>query len=283
MTRFTTCSARCLAPSAAVLLAALASAPAQAQSLFEIPDEEKETYLDLGVAVLSRAPYVGSEEDDLGVLPYVNAEYEGRFFFNPAIGAGVNVINRNGFSLAALGYFASGREGDDTPFVPDEDETTLSEAELDILDEAFEVDGSFTVGGIASYTLPFARVDVRGQVPVTGDVDGFRGDVALTTRLPLGRNGFFAPGVRATYTTDSWNDVYYGISAEQSALTGLDLFEADDDWTLGAHGIVSFEVGNDISLLGTVVYSALQGNLKDSPLTPDNDAFTLVGAVIKRF
>ena len=282
---------------AAALAPALLAAPATAQ-IFDIPDSERETYIDVGAAVLSRAAYVGSEEQDTNIYPYLAGEYEGRLFFNPAVGAGVNLINDGTMQLAAIGTFASGRDADDTPFVfePDDDAAVNVAASLplpqtDAVKDAFELDGSFVAGGHFNILLPVARFDVTAVTPVTGDIEGLRTDFALTTRIPIGPV-FVAPGVRATWTSDSWTESYYGFTSEQVDLLAaqglfspdfLEATEVDDAWTLGAHVLATWEVVDDVNIIGALNYSALQGDAKDSPFSPDNSGLTAVAGIAKRF
>ena len=282
---------------AAATLPALLAVPASAQ-IFDIPDSERETFVDIGAVVLNRPAYVGSEEQDTSILPFIAGEYEGRVFLNPAIGAGVNLINDGNMQLAVIGSYATGRDADDTPFVfdPDDDSPVNVAASLplpltDATEDAFELDGSFTAGGHFNILLPVARFDVTAVTPVTGDIDGIRTDFALTTRLPVGPF-FIAPGVRATWTSDSWTESYYGFSSEQVDLLAaqglfsadfLEATEVDDAWTLGAHVLATWEVVDDIEIVGALNYSALQGDAKDSPFSPDNDGLTAVLGVAKRF
>ena len=250
---------------------------------FDIPESERETFLDVGVAYVGRAAYVGSDERDENIFPYAAAEYRGRYFFNPAQGLGVNLINRDGLVVAPAAFFASGRNADDTPFVL-ADTASGDRVVTPAVDDAFDLDSSFTVGGLVSYLLPFARFDGQIQFPVTGDVDGFRGDLTLTTRLPLGERFFIAPGVRATYTSDDWSNSYYGIDAVQAAAVGLSEFDTGGGFhTLGAHVIATFEVVEDYNVIGALNYSSLRDEAKDSPLSPDNDALTAVVGVARRF
>ena len=270
----------CIATALATTL--VGAVPAHAGP-FDIPESEQDTFLDVGVAYVGRAAYVGSDERDEDIFPYAAGEYKGRYFFNPAQGLGVNLINRDGLVVAPTAFFATGRDADDTPFILPA--TGSGDREVTpAVDDAFDLDSSVTLGGLVSYLLPFARFDGQIQFPVTGDVDGFRGDLSLTTRLPLGDRFFIAPGVRATYTSDSWSNSYYGIDATQAAAVGLPEFDTGAGFhTLGAHVIATFEVVEDYNVIGALNYSALQDEAEDSPLSPDNDALTVVVGVARRF
>jgi len=261
---------------AATVLSGL-SAPAHAGP-FDIPQEQQTTFIDVGTAYVGRAAYVGSRERDEDIFPYLAAEYKGRYFANAAQGVGVNLINRDGWTLAPIAYFAGGRDAEDTPF------RLANGTTLPAVEDALDLDSSITVGGLVTYRLPLARLDAQMQVPVTGDVEGYRTDVSLTTRLPLGERIFIAPGLRASYFSDGWSNSYYGLNAAQAAAVGLPEYDAGAGFnSLGALVLASFEIVEDYNIVGALNYSLLQGDAKDSPLSPENDAVTVILGVARRF
>ena len=266
---------------ATALLVWAAGASAQ-DGLFDISEDDRNTFLDLGGAVVSRAAYVGSEETDTDVFPYLAFEYEGRVFGNAAQGLGVNLINRDGLQVAATGFYASGRDTNDTPFGG---EVTTPE-----LEEAFDLGSSFTAGGLVSYRFPYAQAELQAQVPVTGDVEGWRLDASLATRIPplekmLGEGTIIAPGVRATYLDDEWTESYYGVTTAQAVAAGLPVgYDADGGFnSYSLFGLTSITLASDITLVGVANYTFLAGDAKDSPLSPDNNGLTLVAGIAKRF
>ena len=40
-------------------------------SIFDIPEDEQDTFADIGIAALTRETYIGSDESELRVLPYI--------------------------------------------------------------------------------------------------------------------------------------------------------------------------------------------------------------------
>lgn len=281
-----------VATASAAAMAALAT-PAQAGP-FDIPEDQQTTYIDLGAAVVSRASYVGSEDTETDIFPYLAGEYEGRVFANAAQGLGVNLINNGKLQVAGIGFFASGRDADNTPFLDEDD------AAPEMVEDAFDVTSSVTAGGLVSYRFPYAQLELQGQIPVTGDVEGWRLDATLATRLvPLeriiGEGTIISPGIRASYLSDEWTETYYGITQAQSnALQGRTFgpavplvpggFEVDGGFnSYSLFTLTSLSVTDDITLVGVVNYTLLAGDAKDSPLSPENDALTLVAGVAKRF
>ena len=48
--------------------------------LFAISKKRDKTFMDAGITYMNRAPFVGSEETENLVLPFVRADYKGRLF-----------------------------------------------------------------------------------------------------------------------------------------------------------------------------------------------------------
>jgi len=242
------------------------------ENIFTVSEAENETYLDIGVAGVLRDAYVGSDEVDYLVLPYATGEYKGRFFVNPALGAGIHFINNDKFRVSAAAGYSLGRDDEDTPFVAAND--------------AFKVDASFTGNVAVRYLLPFASLDVIGTIPVSGDLEGARLDTLLTTELNPTPNFRITPGVRATFMTHDWLNTLYEITPQQAIAAGLSQTLSFSDGglsTLGAHTAAYFTISEDYELVGIINYSLLVGDVKDSPLTPRNSGLTAAIGISRTF
>jgi outer membrane autotransporter protein len=84
-------------------------------------------------------------------------------------------------------------------------------------------------------------------------------------------------GISADWGNDDFNSTYYGVTAAQSAASGLSQYTA----TSGFHTIsvdlgVQVPVSDRWSLGGMVSYSKLTGDAKDSPIARQTDG-TSVG------
>jgi outer membrane scaffolding protein for murein synthesis (MipA/OmpV family) len=246
---------------------------AEAQSdWFKIPPDQAVSSLDVGIAAVSRETYVGSQHSNLIVLPYVNATHKGRYFINPALGAGVYAINNGKVRLGASANLALGRKGRDTPFAgtPYEDE--------------FKVKTGVTGSVFGRVYLPFAAFDVVGTIPVSGGLSGAKLDTLLTTQFSPLKNLTLTPGVRATFNTGAWLDTNYGISAQQAAASGLAPLSHDAELsTVGAHVAGYYKIGEDYQIVGVINQSWLVGDVKDSPLTPENTGLTVAMGVARKF
>lgn len=239
--------------------------------LFAISEKRERTFIDAGVAYVNRAPFVGSEETDNLVLPFARADYKGRLFINPALGAGVYWRNSDNLRVSTSINFALGRDGEDTP----------------IIGEGGEINSSFTVTNAIRYYLPFAAFDAISTIPFTGDFQGARLDTLLTTEIKPIKGLRITPGVRATFGTAGWINSLYEVEAADLAaidVVGINPFEADGGLlALGVHTAAYYELPRDFQLIGVVNYSALQSDAADSPLSIDNGGLTLALGIAKHF
>lgn len=239
--------------------------------LFAISEKRDKTFIDAGVAYVNRAPFVGSEDTDNLVLPFARADYKGRLFINPALGAGVYWRNTDNLRVSSSINFALGRDAEDTP----------------LIGEGGEISSSFTLTNAIRYYLPFAAFDAITTVPFTGDFEGARLDTLLTTEIKPIEGLRITPGVRATFGTAGWINSLYEVEASDIAalnITGLDPFEAGSGLlALGVHTAAYYELPRAFQLIGVLNYSALQGDAADSPLTPNNGGLTIALGIAKHF
>jgi len=251
------------------VLASSAIAQDTLADIFTVDPEKAETYADVGAAVVTRETYVGSGKSSVFALPYANASYKGRWFLNPALGAGTHIIHKKNVRLSTSAHVALGRKAEDTPynFAP------------------FEIDTTFTAKVAGRYLLPIAALDVVGTIPIGGDLEGSKVDALLTTQFTVFEGFKLAPGVRATYMSTGWLDSYYGINADQALAAGLVQTSFVDAGfsTLGAHAAGIYKLSENYELIGIVNYSQLIGDVKSSPLAPSDNGVTAAFAVSRKF
>lgn len=242
-------------------------------SIFTIPDSQNDSFADVGVAGVIRDTYVGSGETDTLVLPFVNAEYKGRLFFKPGLGAGVYAIKNDKLRLSASGNLALGRDTEDTPF-----------KDLGLDEDLLELNSTITLSIAGRYYLPFGAIDVLGTIPVGGDLDGQRVDTLFTSELKPIKNLRITPGVRATYQSAGWLNSIYGVNSNQAAALGTDTFDVGGQIaTVGAHAIAYYQLPRNFEIVGVVNYSRLLGDIQDSPLVAENNGLTLALGIARQF
>ena len=213
----------------------------------------------IGAVVLSSAEYSGSDQQDITILPYLSLKNVKGFdlrastlsyrLFEAGTGQGMGK-----WSLRAgptIGY-QDGRDSDDSP--------TLTGLE--------DVDFSIPVGGQIRSTFGPLGVQLNLAKDIAGGHDGITGDVSIGT---LYRNGKFAiqPFAAAHWGNNDYHDSFFGISAEQSAASGLAAFEADSGlYAYSANVVTWVEFGEHntyaVTLLGS--YKKFTGDADDSPI-----------------
>ena len=241
--------------------------------LFAISESNADSFADLGVAFVHRDEFVGSEETENRVLPYVRADYKGRLFVNPATGGGVYWRNTDNFRFSTSINWQTGRDDEDAPLLEDEGDVT----------------GSVTVVNAARFYSPYAALDLLSSVPITGGFDGARFDALLSTEIKPIEGLRITPGVRATFGTSGWINTLYGIDDDtlaelEQAPASLTAFDADSGLiAFGAHAAAYYELPRDYQLIGVVNYSNLRSDARDSPLSPENSGLTLTVGLAKHF
>ncbi len=237
--------------------------------MFEVDPKNVDTYVDIGAVVLSRRGYQGSDKQHTNIYPAINAEYKGRYFLNPFNGIGVNLVNKRDVVLSTSMAFNPGRDSADTPFD----------------DPLFDYDpgAAFKVSG--RYRLKYVAVGGNFNVPVFGDMKGTRGSLRVSTLIPLSKQLDIAPSLAASYQSKSRMNDLYGVNAEQALITNTGEFEYDSGFSgySAAVGLLWRSKQKDWAVVGVMNYRTLTGDVKDSPLTPDDDGILAAIAVAKRF
>ena len=245
---------------------------AQTGSIFEVAPSKVKTSYDVGVASVFRNQYVGSDNTSTIILPYANVTYKGRYFLNPALGAGIYAINKDNVRLAVSTHLALGRKGEDTPFTNE------------VFSERFDVDATLTTKVSGRVYLPIAAFDVVGTLPVTGGLGGARLDTLLTTSVSPTKKLRITPGVRATFATSGWLNTNYGINEAQAAASGLDAFALESGLsTLGTHAAAYYKLSDNYEIVGVVNHSWLLGDVKESPLAASNTGLTAAIGLSRKF
>jgi len=242
-------------------------------SIFTIPSPQNESYADIGLAGVVRDTYVGSGQSETIITPYIKAEYKGRVFFKPGLGAGIYAVRNERFRLSLSGNLALGRDTEDTPF-----------RDLGFDNELLEVNSTITAAISGRYYLPFGAIDLHGFIPVGGDLDGQRIDGLFTTEIKPFKNLRITPGVRATYQSSGWINSIYGLNDAQAQALGNDSFELGGQFAnFGAHAVGYYQLPHNLELIGFVNYSRLIGDVQDSPLVDSNNGLTAAIGFARHF
>lgn len=243
---------------AAILVAALAPAAVHAQSADARPQPAAPSPVLMGVGVWSRPAYVGSDARILSVVPIIR--YYGRPWFarttQGTLEAGARVPIARGVTIGAQVAYEVGRDSKDSEFLASRDVTTLPV--------------SASIGVHAGWDTELGPAPVNLVLRYRHEAESSRGaqaDVRATIGIVGGshlRLGLFAQG---TWADAKSNQAYYGISAAESAATGLPSYEGAAGLVYGSAGVPwSYELGTRWLLQGNFEVRQLSAGLRDSPL-----------------
>ncbi len=227
----------------------------------------------LGVAVMCRPAFLGSDNYQAIVLPSIKVEYKDRFFASP-FEIGFNVINRRGWRAGSIVKLNLGRaEDDDNPF-------RIAGRKTKALRGLGDVGTTPEIGGFLEYNFkPF-----KYELELRQGIGGHEGLVAETslnyvgsTRL-FGKRLTYAFGPRAGLADSDYTKAYFGISQKQSARSGLARYSPGAGLvSYGIGGSAIMSVSESISLAIFGGYDRLGSVAGNSPLVKrrgDENQFT---------
>ena len=241
-------------------------------------NEDDQMHFDLGGAVLIGPAYVGSDQTDTLVIPYLGFEnvFGIDFFGLEARKDLVDIGTGTGpgkWSLQAgprLG-FDFGRESADSP-------------NLDGLDD---IGVSALVGGYFRTTLSIIGLDLSVGQDVIGGHKGLVADASIGTRYP-GDGWYISPIVTLSWADQNYTQAIYGITSKEAEISVLDKFEASGGFhQVSATLLGGVDLDEDWSLTAVISYNEAIGDYKDSPIIKADDGsasglFTTL-AISRRF
>ena len=254
-----------ITPSLLALSGLFLSLPAQGQvleNLFTVDEDKAETYLDAGGAVLYRPGYLGSDDNVTQLIPYIDGEYKGRFYLKPGQGAGINVINNKYIRLSGGVNYLFGRDSS-------ENDTAQSFGLQDI-------DGSITAAAALRINTPIGVIDTQYQQPISGDLEGYRVDVAAITQWDPTPKLRINPGLRVTFMDEEMINQFYDVP---KTIT----FEGSGVSSYSAFAAAYYDVTDKWQVIGLVDYAILDDVLADSPLADRDDGVTATLGVAYSF
>lgn len=225
-------------------------------------DSDTGAVANVGVQALLISDYLGSADEEVSVLPYLSVDdYKGIDIFGPAIsyraietgtGQGLGKWSlRVGPSLT----YQRGRDSDDS----------------DTLTGFEDIDGSLLAGGYARATIGPIGLRLDAGQDILGGHDGLTVNASVGTVIPLGRLKI-QPSATVNWATASHNQSFFGVTAEQAAISGLDVTDVDSGIHSYALSAVSWFEINDtysINLIGS--HSWFTNDAKDSPILQATD------------
>ncbi len=238
----------------------LANAPANAAP-------EHDWQIRLGAGLLYAPAFVGSDFYQLRGGPDVEVRYKDRFFLSLQDGAGFDLIKTDVFRAGPVVKFQQQRNDNGNGGI-----FTIAGGRTNALRGLGDVSATAEAGGYVQYQSGSfsASVELRKGI---GGHDGLIAD--LGARYTTGLMGMkvserpviLSVSPRATIVDDTYNQAYFGVTAAQSAASGLRAYNAGGgilSFGAGAAVIVPVSAGLSASVLGG--YDRLAGDAGNSPL-----------------
>jgi outer membrane scaffolding protein for murein synthesis (MipA/OmpV family) len=197
--------------------------------------------------------YEGSDDYELQPFPFVSIVYDDFVFIN-GTSIGLNLLNYEGLKAGPIARYGFGRDEDDN----------------NALDGLGDVDDSIEVGGFVSYGIGIWSAGLTAEQDVGGSHEGLVGEASTGVSVPLSDNLKSSLEGSATWASSDYVDTYFGISAKQSARSGLEQFDADAGFkdvavTLG----LDYMFTESIGISGRAQYKRLLNDAADSPIVDD--------------
>jgi outer membrane scaffolding protein for murein synthesis (MipA/OmpV family) len=249
----------------AVALLALLAAPAAADDL-ETDSSDWDIMLGAGAMLAPR--YEGSDRFTVMPLPVIDIVWRDRVFLNSFNGLGIYALNRDDLQLGiSINYDFGRSESDDRRH----------------LGGLGDVDAAAQGKIFASYG--WNGIELSAEVAHSfGGSDGTLVEAGIAYPIALGERLSVTPGFSVSWANEDYMEAYFGVSASQSANSGLSPFAADAgfkdiDLTLDARYLLT-----EHWALGLRVGAGyLLGDAADSPVTQERVQPYSIMSVVYRF
>ncbi len=228
---------------------------ANAQMPERMADDNKGTGY-IGVTGILMSEYLGSSEQDFQVLPYLSLEdVKGFDFFGTALTyRAVDVGTGQGLGKWSLRAgpriaYSPGRDSSDSPYLT-----------------GFEdIDGSLPIGGYALGTVGPVGLRVDAGQDFVGH-DGFTVDASIGTAYSNEKFGF-QPAVTLSWADNQHNDIFFGVSSEQSMASGLDIYDPNSGiYSYALSALAWYKIEENYAVVLTGSYRFFTDEATDSPI-----------------
>jgi len=217
----------------------------------------------VGLGVMTGPVYQGSQSYQTSILPNIQVNYGQRFFASVQEGVGYRFQWKSGFNLSPFVKYDFGRDRDGAnPFSIDSEPVP----ELSLLDE---VSGSAEIGLKAEFSGRRMRYYSELRKAVSSH-EGTVFELGLSLKgkaLAFSKMMLWSVGPELQYTDRKFNQAYFGISPEESILSGLPFHEIESGSTaFSFKGSLIIPVSEQYSVFAFAKYTELGESATDSPL-----------------
>jgi len=238
----------------------------------------------VGLGAFHGPEYEGSDEAETAASPDFEVVWRDRVFLNPD-SLGINYFKNDSLILTA--FLSEGEEREEN-----------LNAGLNGLGD-IDASTTLTLGAELELGLLIPSASLTNH---NGGTDGFQASVGLETVLPLRiltgnfdiagtetlgqaedlllAGPIITAGLSADWADDNYTSGFFGVTAEQSARSGLPQYTAEAGFkSINAEVSVLYPVNKSWTVQGLVGYTRLIGDAEDSPVVLEND-ITFVGGFV---
>lgn len=264
-----------------------AGSDADPTQLANVPPEDtsRERQIMVGAFMAYSPAYLGADEYQLMAGPNIQVRYD-RAFLSLQDGLGYDLVRSSGWRAGpTISLRQPRRQSGNSPLM-------IAGERTDDLRGLGTIKASADVGGFVAYERGAfaAKLDVR---QATNTDLGLIATLSAryTAMIPIasrpGPPAIFSIGPRVSFVDDKYNQAYFGITAEQSARSGLREYRANGGLLsagIGASAIVP--LSSRISAMVLAGYDRLTDDAARSPLVEDRgsrDQATVGLGLVYRF
>ena len=219
-------------------------------------DEKRDWALSIGMIVGISPDYEGSDDYDFGNGPQLAGSWRDILFFKGKT-IGANLVRKKNLKAGPILSWSGGRDEDDN----------------DKLEGLGDVDSSIEAGGFVSYRKKTYRFKLEARQDVNSGHEGALVELSAGTVLPF-KKPLVSVALGTTWASDDYMESFFGVSAKQSADSGLKKYDADagiKDISLSL--TAGYKITNRWRLGGKAEYKRLVGDAADSPVVVDKNQF----------
>jgi outer membrane protein len=213
----------------------------------------------VGAGVLVVPKYPGSGKRDARLLPVLNMRY-GRVFLGPVpasrspLGLGIDLYRERGLRAGAA--------------ITTDIRKLRTESDAARLTGLGDIKGTQRLNVFASYSID--RYTLRSNVAsdIGGNRQGTLATVEFDTSFRLSDALTLAVGPSVTWASRAYSQTVFGISATQSAASGLPAFNVGCGVNMAQlSAMMHYQFNQNWGLGGRISIGRLQGDAADSPIT----------------
>ncbi|MFT4171226.1 MAG: MipA/OmpV family protein [Rhodocyclaceae bacterium] len=245
-----------------LILSIALAAPMLAQAQAPAPAATDDWNVILGIGAIWRPKYPGADSNEVDPAPFILATH-GRWLLGAAPGTGLpfgvayHLVQTPAFKMG-IGVgdtFVKAREESDDPG----------------LAGLGDIDGTAKAAAFASYTYKWLTLRGAVTTDVGGNDQGTQAFVDLDGRFQVTSRLSISGGPGLTWSDGKYSQTFFGIDGDQSRRSGRAEYKAGSGLSA-----VRLTLGADYALttnwnLGTrIVFTKLQGDAADSPITRDD-------------